>query len=184
MARDADSHLLSVVNSRNRGIAFRNDSAGRIVGATVIGSDKVVTYEYDDLGRLKHVGNAGLKIYANPKFELVMLFMEFIGWLPKSIPESIDYEYDAFHNMTRMKDSTGFEMVNNYDASSRVIHQTLSDGRSWFFDNQVDKKGNILQTEITHPDQTVKRMTFDISHNTLTESYPLGLPSEIKWIYK
>ena len=125
MTRDADSNLLSIVNPRNRGITFRNDSAGRIVAANAIGSDKVVTFEYDDLGRLKRVAKTGLMFYRNRMIELATHFLEIIGWLPKRIPESIDYEYDTSHNMTRLKDSTGFEMVNKYDSSSRLIHQKL-----------------------------------------------------------
>ena len=85
MTRDADSNLLSIVNPRNRGITFRNDSAGRIVAANAIGSDKVVTFEYDDLGRLKRVAKTGLMFYRNRMIELATHFMEIIGWLPKRI---------------------------------------------------------------------------------------------------
>jgi hypothetical protein len=184
MTRDADSHLLSVVNSSNRGIRFQNDSKGRIVEANVLGSNKVVKYEYDDLGRLKRVAATGLIIYGNRMTELAMVFMEIIGWLPKRIPESIEYEYDASHNMVRMKDSTGFEMVNKYDFAGRTIHQKLNDGRTWSLEYKVDKGGNILQTDITNPDGTIERVTFDVDHNTLTETYPFGLPEQIKWIYE
>ena len=184
MTRDADSNLLSIVNPSKSGINFRNDSAGRIIEATVMGSDKVVKYEYDALGRLKHVANTGLIIYRNRLLELAMLFMEFIGRLPKRIPESIGYEYDASHNMTRMKDSTGFERVNKYDTSSRTIHQRLSDGRRWSMEYEVDNKGNILQADVKNPDGTIERLTFDLDHNTLTEIHPLGLPHAIKWTYE
>jgi YD repeat-containing protein len=110
--------------------------------------------------------------------------MELMGWLSKKIPESIDYEYDTSHNLTRMKDSTGFEMLNKYDSSNRAIHQKLNDGRTWSLEYKVDKKGNILQADIMYPDRTVERMTFDLNHNTLTENYPLGLPDEMKWTYE
>jgi YD repeat-containing protein len=48
MTRDADSNLLSIVNPNSRGIAFRNDLAGRIVEGKVMGSNRTVTYSYDD----------------------------------------------------------------------------------------------------------------------------------------
>jgi YD repeat-containing protein len=113
-----------------------------------------------------------------------MHFLEFVGLVPKIEMASIDYEYDAAHNMSRMKDSEGFDLQNKYDAANRLIHQKLSDGRTWSFQNQVDKMGNILQTDVTNPDQTVERITFDLDHNTLTESYPLGHSEEIKLTYE
>ena len=184
LTRDADSNLLSIVNPRNRGITFRNDSVGRVTQARIIGADQIIRYEYDAQGRLKHVANTGLRVYSNRKIELAILFLELIGWLPKRVPESIDYEYDAAHNMTKMIDSTEFQMENKYDSSGRTIHQKLSDGRSWSMEYVVDKDGNILQADVKNPDGTIERLTFDLNHNTLTETHPLGLRGEMKWTYE
>ena len=94
----------------------------------------------------------------------------------KENPESIDYEYDTSHNMTRLKDSTGFEMVNKDDSSSRLIHQKLSDGRIWSMKYEVDNQGDIVRADVNNPDGTVERLTFDFNHDTLTETHRLGLP--------
>ena len=96
----------------------------------------------------------------------------------------IEYDYDKAHNMTVVKDSTGFQLINKYDSENRPIHQRLDDGRTWAFAYKRNSRGKIVQTDVTQPDGSVKRTAFTASGNLLSVTTALEEPHESTTVYE
>lgn len=178
MVREPNTgNLRSVIDSNNAGIEFKYDTSSRVKQAKVIGSSLSVNYDYDRQGRLRRVENLGIVEFRSPLAKR----------LNKRAARPIDwteYSYDSAHNMTTMKDSTGFEVINEYDPKNRPIRQSLSDGSKFAFAYTVNSAGKITQTDTTEPDGSVSRVTFSLSGNLLTSIKRMGEIDEIRTVYQ
>ena len=169
-------NLKAVIDSSKAGIELKYDAGSRIKEAKVIGSNLLVNYDYDSKGRLRRVENAGI-------IEVKLPFAK-----PKEVPDPrvawMEYGYDAAHNMISMKDSTGFEMINEYDSKNRAIRQWLNDGSKFAFVYTVNSAGKITQTETTQPDGSVSRVAFTSSGNLLTSTERVGQIDEHRIVFE
>jgi hypothetical protein len=169
-------NLKAVVDSNKAGIEFKYDARSRITQARVMGSNLAVNYEYDKQGRLRRVENAGIIEFSPPFAKPSDMPDPRIAWT--------EYGYDAAHNMTSMKNSTGFGLVNEYDSKNRPIRQWLNDGTKFAFAYTVNSTGKITQTDTTEPDGTTSRVTFTAIGNLLTSTERLGEVDEIRKSYQ
>ena len=178
-------NLKTVLDSNNAGIEFKYDANSRIKEAKVAGSNLSVTYEYDNQGRLRRVKNAGIVEVRSPLPKLENMLP---GSQHFQVPDTrvawTEYGYDAAHNMISVKDSTGFELINEYDAKNRPIRQRLNDGTKFSFAYTVNSRGKITQTETTEPDGSVSRVTFTSNGNVLTSTERVGQPDELRVVYQ
>ncbi len=79
------------------------------------------------------------------------------------------YGYNSAGRMTTVRDRRGYTMVTNeYDANGRVSKQTLADGSVYLFTYVADSVNRVLQTDVTDPRGTVRRIRFD---------HPSGYPT-------
>jgi RHS repeat-associated protein len=96
-----------------------------------------------------------------------------------------EYTYDGSNRMVTLKDALGIVFLANvYDSSGRVIQQTQADGTKYQFAYIVDGGGKITQTDVTDPRGKLRRVTFNSSGYTLTDTYALGLPEQQTTTYE
>ena len=97
---------------------------------------RVVSYDYDDKGRLTKVTDP-------------------VGGVT-------EYTYDISDRMLTIKDARGIIfLTNEYDDRGRVIKQTQADGSTYQFEYTVDANGKITQTLVTDPRGNIRRVTFN-----------------------
>ena len=123
---------------------------------------RVVTYEYDEKGRLFKITDP-----MNGKTE---------------------YTYDD-NLLKTIKDSRGIVyLTNEYPPFTSdalpVLKQTLADGSIYRFDYTRDDGGNIIQTDVTDPRGHVRRVTFNPAGYILTDTRGLGTPDAQTTIYE
>lgn len=150
--RDGSSNLTRVTSPNGRYIDFTYDASNRVTQAKDVGG-RTVLYEYDASGRLWKVTN------------------------PMGGVE--EYAYDGSHRMLTVKKPSGDIMMTNvYDANGRVSQQTLADGGVYQFAYTLDGSGKVTQTDVTDPRGYVRRVVFNASGYSLTNSYALGTPEQ------
>ena len=184
LARDRDGNLQAITSPGMQRIEFTNDSNDRVKQAKISGSDQAVRYEYDREGRLRRVENAGIVIVDRFIRGLPREAQEYARKSTGKVTDWIEYDYDKAHNMTMVKDSTGFQLINKYDSENRPIHQRLHDGRTWAFAYKTNSRGKIVQTDVTQPDSSVRRTAFTVSGNLLSVTTALGEPHESTTMYE
>ena len=98
-----------------------------------------------------------------------------------------EYTYDTSHRMITVKDARGIVfLTNEYDTNGRVRKQTLADDTpqnnadnpTYQFAYTTDSGGKITQTDVTDPRGTVRRVTFNGSSYSLTDTRALGRPEQ------
>ena len=120
---------------------------------------RVVTYDYDNKGRLTKVTDP-------------------VGGVT-------EYTYDTSDRMLTIKDARGIIfLTNEYDDGDRVIKQTQADGSTYEFEYTVDANGKITQTLVTDPRGNIRRVTFNADGYMLTDTRALGTPEEQTTIYE
>lgn len=145
-------NLTKITSPNGRSIEFTYDQSNRITVAKD-NSGRMATYTYDAVGRLVTVTdlNSGVT----------------------------DYTYDAFNRMLTLKDARGIVFLSNqYDASDRVIKQTQADGTTFQFAYTLDANGKVIQTDVTDPRGNLRRVTFNASGYTLSDTAALGAPEQ------
>ena len=117
-------------------------------------ADRMVSYTYDGSGRLTSVTDAG--------------------------GGTTTYTYNAAtHNqMLTITDPKSITYLTNTYASgtgsSRITSQTQADGTTYQFTYTTDPNGKVIQTDVTDPRGTVRRVTFNGDGYPLTDTRALG----------
>jgi RHS repeat-associated protein len=148
-------NLLQVTSPHGRWIRFTYDGSNRISEATdPIG--RTVGYTYDALGRLWKVTDP--------------------------LNQVTEYTYDANHRMVTVKNRNGVVFVTNeyYATGSTdgwVKKQTFADGGAYQWSYSV-VNGKSTQTDVTNPRGFQRRVTFNSSGYTLTDTRALGTPEQ------
>ncbi|MEQ1727380.1 MAG: RHS repeat-associated core domain-containing protein [Vicinamibacterales bacterium] len=141
-----------VSTSNGRYIAFDYDSSNRVIRLTD-NAGRTVSYTYDALGRLWKV--------TNPEGGMTQ------------------YTYDASHRMVTITDERGVRFLSNeYDASDRVVRQTLTDGAAYAFAYTTDAQGRVVRTDVTNPRGMVRRTSFNTAGYSMTVVDATGTPLE------
>lgn len=152
LTRDANHNLTKIQTPNGRYIDFTYDATNRITQAKDnIG--RTVGYTYDTSGRLQKVTNPN-------------------GGLTQ-------YTYDTSNRMLTIKDpKLQTYLTNQYDTNGRVIKQTMADGGFYTFAYTLGANGKVTQTDVTDPRGNIRRITFNSSGFTLTETSPVGKPEQ------
>lgn len=158
LTRDANHNLTKITTSNGRYVELTYDATNRITQAKDnIG--RTVGYVYDTSGRLQKVTNP-------------------TGGLTQ-------YTYDTSNRMLTIKDpKLQTYLTNQYDTNGRVIKQTLTDGGFYTFAYTLGANGKVTQTDVTDPRGNVRRVTFNASGFTLTETVALGKPEQQTTTYE
>jgi RHS repeat-associated protein len=147
-----DQDIKKIESPNGRSIEFTYDASHRITQAKDnIG--RTATYTYDTSGRLSTVTDAGGGVTT--------------------------YNYDTSHRMTKITDPRGITYITNaYDGNGRVTKQTLADKTTYQFSYTLDGNGKVTQTNVTDPRGIIRRVTFNSSGYTLTDTYAQGNPEQ------
>jgi RHS repeat-associated protein len=95
-----------------------------------------------------------------------------------------EYTYDATGRMTTIKDARGIVfLTNEYDANGRIFRQTQADSTTYQLTYTLDGNGKVTQTDVTNPRGFVRRVTFNSSGYTLTDTRALGQPEAQQTTY-
>ena len=157
--RDDSFRMIKVISPNGRWIEFGySDSSKRIAQATDnIG--RTVSYTYDAGGRLWKVTNAKGGI--------------------------TEYTYDSADRMLTIKDPRNIVfLTNQYDAQGRVYRQTQADTGIYQFAYTVDGSGKITQTDVTDPRGFVRRVAFNSSGYSVSDTSALGRPEQQTYLYE
>jgi len=143
-------NITQLTSPNGRWIQFTYGSGNRISQAKD-NSGRTVNYTYDSSGRLWKVTdpNGGVT----------------------------EYIYDSTHRMLTIKDARGITyLTNEYDSTGKVIRQTQADSSEYEFAYTLDGSGKVTQTDVTDPRGNVRRVTFNSSGYTLTDTSAFGTP--------
>ncbi|MDO8864067.1 putative Ig domain-containing protein [Haliea sp. E1-2-M8] len=168
--RDRNGNTLTlgdngITHSAGRSVIFERDDAGRIK-ALVDPSGHRQTYRYDS--------NGDLVAHENPR------------------RQTTRYAYDASHNLLRIIDPAGRNILENtYDGRGRIVNSTDSEGRALRFlrdpdlrqervidadgaetEYVYDERGNV--TRITDPLGNESLFAYDADDNLIRETNALG----------
>jgi RHS repeat-associated protein len=146
---------LVAMNDRN-GNGITITRAGGLIQRLSTASGRFIDFNYDASNRISsledNVGNVVSYAYA-------------AGYLSSvTYPDGKfeEYTYDTAGHMLTVKDRRGNIMATNeYDASGRVVKQTLTDGGIYQFAYTLNGSGKITQTEVTDPRGFINRYTFN-----------------------
>ena len=152
LTRDTNRNLTKITTANGRYVEFTYDASNRITQAKDnIG--RTVGYTYDATGRLQKVTNPN-------------------GGLTQ-------YTYDTSHRMLTLKDpKLQTYLTNQYDTNGRVIKQTMADGGFYTFAYTLGANGKVVQTDVTDPRGIVRRVTFNASGFSLTDTSGVGKPEQ------
>lgn len=152
LTRAANGNLTKVSSPNGRSIELTYDAGNRVTQAQDnIG--RTVNYTYDGGGRLWKVTDlAG---------------------------GTTEYTYNSSHQMLTMKDARGVTaLVNEYDASGKVVKQYQADNTTYQFAYTLDADGRVTQTDVTSPRGRVRRVTFNPAGYVLADTRALGTPEQ------
>lgn len=141
-------NITQLTSPNGRWIQFTYGSGNRISQARD-NSGRTVNYTYDSSGRLWKVTdvNGGVT----------------------------EYIYDSSHRMLTIKDARGITyLTNEYDSNGKIIRQTQADSSEYEFAYTLDGSGKVTQTDVTDPRGNVRRLTFNSSGYTLTDTLAYG----------
>lgn len=152
LTRGVNGRLTKITLPSGRFVELTYDTNDRVTQAKDnIG--RTVNYTYDTSGRLWKVMNP-------------------VGGVT-------EYTYDTAHRMLTVKDARGIVfLTNTYDPNGRVSKQTQADGSTYLFAYTLDPGGRITQTDVTNPRGIVRRLTFNASGYTLTDTCAVGKPEQ------
>jgi RHS repeat-associated protein len=140
--------ITRIQSSSGRWINLGYDVSNRITSATdALG--RTATYEYDAAGYLWKVTdpNGGVT----------------------------EYTYDTAGRMHTLKDARGITfLTNDYDANGRVQTQTQADSTTFGYAYVLDGNGKVSQVDVTDPRGFVRRVTYNATGYTLTDTSAFG----------
>ncbi len=85
------------------------------------------------------------------------------------------FDYDANNRMYQVHNRLGQRMVlNSYDIDGRISAQTLADGAQYAFSYVTDANDNVTSTDVTRPNGTIRRVTFENQGYPLSDTDALG----------
>jgi RHS repeat-associated protein len=144
--------ITQITSPNGRWVQFTYDGSSRITQVKDnIG--RTVNYVYDASGRLWKV--------TDPKNGVT------------------EYTYDTSNRMRTIKDARQIVyLTNEYDANGRVFRQTQADTSTFQFTYTTDAGGKITQTDVTDPRGKIRRVTFNASGYTSTDTAAFGLPEQ------
>lgn len=150
--------ITQITSSSGRWLKFTYGSGDRISQITD-NSGRSVGYTYDGSNRLWKVTDQNGEI--------------------------TEYTYDGSHRMLTIEDAKGIVyLTNEYDGNGRVITQTQADTSEYEFDYTLDGSGKVTQTDVTDPRGHVRRLTFNSSGYTLTDTRAQGTAVEQTFTYE
>lgn len=150
LRRDAAGRLIEIVSPHGRWIRLTYDASNRITRADD-SAGRFVQYAYDSVGRLIEYRDATQRLTV--------------------------YTYDAAHQMLTIRDPRNIVyLTNEYNSDGRVTKQTQADGTTYAFTYTVDGNGRVTQTDATDPRGFVRRVTFNASGYSLTDTRAHGTP--------
>jgi RHS repeat-associated protein len=80
------------------------------------------------------------------------------------------YTYDASNRLLTIKDGRNIVYLTNEYTNGRVTKQTLADSANTYqFAYTVDGPGNVTQIDVTNPQGSINRLTFNASHYVTSE---------------
>jgi RHS repeat-associated protein len=89
------------------------------------------------------------------------------------------YTYDANGRMSTVVDPRHNTMLTNtYDANGRVATQTYADGSSIQFSYTLDTNANVIQTDVTDRNGSIRRVQLSSTGDIQQEMLPLGAPEQ------
>ncbi len=149
-------NIVRVTSPNGRWIEFTYDTnspVNRVIQAKD-NMGRSVGYEYDFDGRLFRVTDTG--------------------------GGTTEYTYDASHRMLTIKDARGIVyLTNEYEpATGRVTKQTQIDGGIYQFAYTTDGNGKVTRTDVTDPRGNIRRLDFNPSAYSSSETLALGKPEE------
>nr|MDT0662605.1 RHS repeat-associated core domain-containing protein [Micromonospora sp. DSM 115978] len=165
--RDRHGNQITITRQGSGSNAHR----GNITRVTSPGG-KWIRFEYDTANRVSRVeDNIGRS---------VSYTYDTAGWLHTVTDpggKTTTYGYDANRRLTSIQDPRGITYLTNvYDAAGRVQRQTLPEGAVYEFDYQTDAEGRITATEVTDPNDRVRRVTFNAAGFAVTDTAAHGTP--------
>lgn len=141
-------NITQLTTPNGRWLQFSYGSGNRI-SQIKDNSGRTVSYTYDSSGRLWKVYDANGGV--------------------------TEYTYDTAHRMLTIKDPRGIiYLTNEYDSNGRVIRQTQADNSVYEFAYTLNGSGKVTQTDVTDARDNVRRVTFNSSGYTLTDTRALG----------
>jgi len=150
-------NITQISSPSGRWIQFTYDASNRITQAKD-NSGRAVNYTYDTGGRLWKVTDPAGGV--------------------------TEYTYDTSNRMLTIKDARGIVyLTNEYNSAGRVIKQTQADNSTYQFAYTLDTNGKITQADVTDPRGNVRRVTFNSSGYTLSETRALGMPEQQTYGY-
>ncbi|HEY0638613.1 MAG TPA: RHS repeat-associated core domain-containing protein, partial [Pseudonocardiaceae bacterium] len=147
----SNGEVSRITTPNGRWIAFEYDSSARVTRATDnIG--RAVSYTYDPAGRLATVTDVA--------------------------GGTRTYSYDEANRITRIVDARGVTYLENtYDGNGRVATQTLPGGATYHFAYTLDGAGAVLETRVTEPGGSVRRVVLDpATRRVVTDTRAYGTP--------
>ncbi len=147
-------NLLRITSPNGRWIAFTYYAGTTRVYQAKDNLGRTVTYTYDASGRLSTVTDAENHVTT--------------------------YTWNAANRLETVKDGrTIVYLTNQYDATGRVLTQTLADpAASYTFAYTLDANGNVTQTDLTDPRNVTTRFGFNPDHHLTTQVDALGQPEQ------
>ena len=152
IARDTNRKITKITSPNGRWLEFSYDASNR-VSQIKDNIGRTVGYQYDASGRLWKITDPAGGV--------------------------TEHTYDASHRMLTVKDARGIvHVTNEYNANGRVTKQTMADGGIYQFAYTLNGSGQVTQTEVTNPRGILRRVTFNASGYTLTDTYAVGRPEQ------
>lgn len=141
-------NITRITSATSRFVQLTYDTSNRITQA-LDNSGRTVNYTYDAGGRLWKVTdpNSGVT----------------------------EYTYDIANQLLTIKDARGIiYLTNEYDANGRISKQTQIDQSTYEFAYTLDANGKVTQTQVTDPNNRVRRVSFNANGYLLTNTRAFG----------
>ncbi len=154
ITRDANGNVTKIVSFHSgRWIEFTSDGSNRITQAKD-NTGRLVSYTYYPTGQLHTVTDPNGGIW--------------------------EYTYDTSSRMLTVKNPRGIIVTTNneFDAGGKLTMQTLADRGIYTGVYTLDGNGKTIQTDVTDPRNNVRRVAFNASGYSLTETRAAGAPEE------
>ncbi len=146
--------LLRITSPNGRWTEFAYDAETTRVHQATDNLGRAVTCVYDGTGRLSTV--------IDPENNVTT------------------YTWNAANRLETVKDGrTIVYLTNQYDATGRVLTQTLADpAASYTFNYTLDANGNVTQTDLANPRNVTTRFGFNPDHHLVTQVDALNQPEQ------
>ena len=185
LARDELGDLTKIQGGWLRTVHLTYDPARRIVQArTWAGAAMTsISYDYDGPGRLVRVHWSHLNVVT----VVAELLQSYRTWQWPSLwrmwlEQTMEYTYDDRHQMLIVKEP-GMELDHEYDQAGRVIRQQVAGWGTWTF-TYTEAQGRVVQTDVVDPDGLHRRVTFNGSGYSLSDTVAPGEPNEMATLYE